>query len=289
MKREIYYYGMEQMDYPEKLKKIPDPPKGLYCIGNMPDMRKPTVAMVGARMCTAYGRGQARAFARELSSHGVQIISGLAKGIDGHSHRGALLGGTPTFAVLACGLDYCYPPEHMGLMEEILDSGGGILSEYPICTPPLRPYFPQRNRIISGLSDLTLIIEAKEKSGSLITADCALEQGRNVYALPGRVGDLTSAGCNKLIAEGAGIAISVECILQELHIDNVVTDMNEEKISLASDMKLVYSGLNLSPKTMLQLADELQMPISHLSEKLLELELNGLIEQVGANQFVRRI
>jgi len=289
MERVISYYKMEDVEYPEKLKQIPDPPKGIYCIGNMPDPKKPTIAMVGARMCTAYGRGQAKAFARELSSRGIQIVSGLAKGIDGHSHRGALVGGTPTFAVLACGLDYCYPPEHMNLMEEILEEGGGILSEYPICTPPLRPYFPQRNRIISGLSDLTLIIEAKEKSGSLITADCALEQGKSVFALPGRVGDITSVGCNKLIAQGAGIAISVECILQELHIDNVVTGKEAEKISLASDRKLVYSGLNLSPKTMLQLADELKLPISQLSEILLELELSGLIEQVGPNQFVRRI
>ena len=123
----------------------------------------------------------------------------------------------------------------------------------------------------------------------MITADCALEQGKSVFALPGRVGDVTSAGCNKLIAQGAGIAISVECILQELHIDNVVTGTRAEKIGLASDMKLVYSGLDLSPKTMLQLADELKMPISQLSEILLELELNGLIDQAGPNQFVRRI
>ena len=287
MPRAIQYYRKEQEHFPEKLIHIPDCPKGIYVMGNLPDAGKSSVAIVGARMCSAYGKQQAFTFAKRLSEHGVQIISGLAKGIDGHAHRGALEGGTPTFAIMGCGLDHCYPPEHQGLMEEILVNGGGILSEYPICTPPLRAYFPQRNRIISGLSDLVLIVEAKQKSGSLITADCALEQGKNVFALPGRVGDSLSFGCNKLIAQGAGIAYSFECILEELHIDRTIGGSQKEKISLASELKLVYSCLSLSPKGIEQLSEELSMPIDRISELLLRLELDGYIEQFSPNQFIR--
>lgn len=288
MSQQIQYYRKEQAEFPAKLLHIPGCPKGLYVLGNLPDPAKPSVAIVGARLCSAYGKHQAIAYARTLSEHGIQVISGLAKGVDGHSHRGAIEGGTPTFAVMGCGLDHCYPPEHQGLMRQIIENGGGILSEYPICTPPLRAYFPQRNRIISGLSDLVLLIEAKEKSGSLITADCALEQGRTVYALPGRVSDALSYGCNKLIAQGAGIAYSVECILGELHIDKIKGGEKNEKISLASDLKLVYSCLSLSPKGIDQLSVELGMPISRISELLLTLELEGFIEQSGGNQFVKK-
>lgn len=287
MKHKIYYYRNEQELFPEKLLHIHDAPKGIYCMGTLPDPEKPAVAIVGARMCSAYGKKYALDFAEELSRHGVQIISGMARGVDGYAHRGAIQGGTPTFAVMGCGLDYCYPPEHQVLREQILEMGGGILTEYPVCTPPLRAYFPQRNRIISGLADLVLIIEAKKQSGSLITADCALEQGKNVYALPGRVGDALSYGCNHLIAQGAGIAASVECILEELHIDKSKGGREGKKIILASELNLVYSCLDLSPKSIEQLSMELDMPIGILSELLLQLELEGYIEQFGRNQFIR--
>lgn len=284
---EIRYYKKEEDCFPEKLRHIPNPPKGIYVKGNLPDQKVVTVAIVGARMCSAYGKNQAFSFAKELSRQGIQVISGLARGIDGHAHRGALEGGTPTFAVMGCGLDYCYPEEHQTLLDQILEAGGGILSEYPICTPPLRAYFPQRNRIISGLSDLVLIVEAKQRSGSLITADCALEQGKNVFALPGRVGDVLSYGCNHLIAQGAGIAYSVESILEELHIDKTIGGDGKEKLRLARDLKLVYSCLSLSPKGIQQLSEDLRMPIGQLSELLLRLELDGYIEQAGHNQFVK--
>lgn len=288
----ITYYAKQHDLYPRKLLTLADAPKGIYVKGNLPSGNKPTVAIVGARMCSEYGRVQAYEIAKYLSAHGVQVISGLARGIDGHAHRGALEGGTPTFAVLGCGLDICYPRQHIGLWQEILEHGGGILSEYPLCTPPLRAYFPQRNRIISGLADLVLVIEAKEKSGSLITADCALEQGKTVYALPGRIWDALSFGCNYLISQGAGILYSPECILEELHIDKSTTadKILEKKInfSLASDLKLVYSCLSLSPKGIDQLSVELGMPISRISELLLTLELEGFIEQSGGNQFVKK-
>lgn len=285
MEGKITYYGRNHELYPQKLHNLADAPKGIYAKGQLPDPKKPSAAIVGARMCSEYGRIQAYEIARFLSAHGVQIISGLARGIDGHAHQGALKGGTPTFAVLGCGLDTCYPRQHIGLWKQIQEDGGGILSEYPICTPPLKAYFPQRNRIISGLADLVIIIEAKAKSGSLITADCALEQGKMVYALPGRIWDDLSYGCNYLIAQGAGILYSPECLLEELHIDKNKNRRQKINFGLASDLKLVYSGLGFEPKKLDDLSKELQIPLEKLANLLLQLELEGLVEQIGKNQY----
>lgn len=281
----IQYYARHEEHFPEKLRYLADVPKGIYVKGQLPDPAKPSVAIVGARVCSDYGKTQAYEIAKYLSSHGVQVISGLARGVDGYAHQGALDGGTPTFAVLGCGLDICYPRQHISLWTQIQKSQGGILSEYPLCTPPLKAYFPQRNRIISALADLVLIIEAKKQSGSLITADCALEQGKTVYALPGRIWDELSYGCNYLIAQGAGILYSPECILEELHIDK--KRAKEEKINfgLASEMKLVYSVLGFEPKKLDDLSKELQIPLEKLSESLLQLELEGLIKQVRMNYY----
>lgn len=285
MERKIEYYPKSHALYPDKLRVLTDSPKGIYVKGNLPDPKKPSVAIVGARMCSDYGQVQAYEIARYLSEHGVQIISGLARGIDGHAHQGALKGGTPTFAVLGCGLDTCYPRQHIGLWNQIQEEHGGILSEYPICTPPLKSYFPQRNRIISGLADLVVVIEAKKKSGSLITADCALEQGKTVYALPGRIWDELSYGCNYLIAQGAGILYSPECILEELHIDKNRNKQEKINFSLACDLKLVYSGLGFEPKKLDDLSKELQIPSEKLAESLLKLELEGYIQQVRKNYY----
>ncbi len=171
--------------YPERLKVCGNMPEQLYLKGVFPENQKPTAAIVGARASSAYGRIQAFRYARELSRAGVQIISGMAYGIDTEAHKGALEGGTPTFAVLGNGVDICYPAGNRQLYQRILRTGGGILSEYPEGTEARNYYFPLRNRIISGLADLVLIVEAREKSGSLITAQWALEQGKTVFALPG--------------------------------------------------------------------------------------------------------
>ena len=193
-------------------------PDGIYVRGRLPAEGKPSAAIVGARACSAYGRAQARNYARALSAAGVQIISGLASGIDAAAHEGALEGGTETFAVLGCGVNICYPKENYPLMRKILNNKGGVLSEFLPGDPPLAWHFPKRNRIISALADLVLVVEAREKSGSLITADYALEQGKSVYALPGRVTDPLSRGCNLLIAQGAGVAVDPESLLEELGI-----------------------------------------------------------------------
>lgn len=202
-------------DYPKRLLQIPDSPFGIYVKGRMLKDSERSVAIVGARNCSAYGRYVADAFARELAKEGVAVISGMAKGIDGVAQNGALAAGGRTYAVLGCGVDICYPASHERLYEEICRTGG-VLSTYPPKTTPTPKHFPPRNRIISGLSDAVLVVEARQKSGTLITVDMALEQGREVYVVPGRITDRLSDGCNRLLLQGAGMALSPAQMIKEL-------------------------------------------------------------------------
>ena len=201
-KRGINFVSLTDALYPSKLINIPDSPEGLYYIGKLPDVSAPSVAIIGARNCSGYGRQMAREFAREISLNGIQIISGLARGIDGISQESALAVNGYTCGVLGSGVDVCYPKENLRLYE-LCKSSGGIISEYAPGTVPNPKLFPARNRIISGLSDSVIVIEAREHSGTLITVNMALEQGRDVYALPGRVNESLSYGCNLLIKDGA--------------------------------------------------------------------------------------
>ena len=204
-------------EYPGKMQELSGMPETLYAIGSLPDPDTPSVAIVGARLCSSYGRETALMFGRALAEKGVQIISGMAAGIDGSAQEGALSGGGKSFAVLAGGADVCYPRAHTTLYNQ-LKKQGGVLSEQPPGTPPKPYYFPSRNRLISALSDIVLVVEARARSGSLITVDFALTQGKTVFAVPGRVGDPLSDGCNYLIAQGAGIAYSPDAILSELKL-----------------------------------------------------------------------
>ena len=225
-RREAYYKLAERgirfitpldSEYPEALRHIYDYPMGLYVRGRLPEPGRPSAAVVGARACSSYGARAARRMAGELAAAGVQIISGLALGIDGEAHLGALDSQAPTFAVLGSGVDICYPKAHCHLLERILEQGG-ILSEYPPGMQPAAWHFPVRNRIISGLSDVVLVMEARARSGSLITAETGLEQGKEIFALPGRVTDPLSQGCNRLIVEGAHPLLSAEQVLDSLGI-----------------------------------------------------------------------
>ena len=210
-------YCIEKSDalYPEKLRQIRNAPKRLYVRGMLPQKEEPCVAIIGARRCSDYGKKMAQIFAAELAEAGIQIISGMALGVDGIAQMAALAAGGRSYAVLGCGTDVCYPNENRKLYERLLLMGG-ILSEYAQGTPPLAAHFPARNRIISALADLIIVVEAKEKSGTLITVDFALEQGKEVYALPGRTTDELSRGCNRLLSQGAGIALSPQDILTAL-------------------------------------------------------------------------
>ena len=285
----IRQISSKSAEYPQKLNNYPKMPEILFAKGNLPDAKKPTAAIVGARACSPYGRIQAFRYAKILSSAGVQIISGMAYGIDAEAHKGALEGGTPTYAVLAGGVDICYPSGNRPLYARILRENGGILSEQPPGMRARNYFFPARNRIISGLADLVLIVEAREKSGSLITAQWALDQGKIVYAVPGPVNEALSRGCHKLIYDGAGIAYSPEILLRELgfNCENKVKSPEKNDLGLASDLKLVYSCLDLRPKSMDFLIQKTGLPPEKIGSLLLELTLSGLALEVGRHYYVK--
>lgn len=285
----IRQISSKSAEYPQKLNNYPKMPEILFAKGNLPDAKKPTAAIVGARACSPYGRIQAFRYAKILSSAGVQIISGMAYGIDAEAHKGALEGGTPTYAVLAGGVDICYPSGNRPLYDRILRENGGILSEQPPGMRARNYFFPARNRIISGLADLVLIVEAREKSGSLITAQWALDQGKIVYAVPGAVNEALSMGCHKLIYDGAGIAYSPEILLRELGLncENKVKSPEKNDLGLASDLKLVYSCLDLRPKNPDYIVRKTGFSPAQVSNCLVELTLRGLIRECGRHYYVR--
>lgn len=211
----IFFLPCWDSCYPVRLKQLADAPVCLYGKGKLPAAEKKVVAVVGARECSGYGYEAAKYFAGGLAEKGVVIVSGMARGVDGAAQTAALEAGGISVGVLGCGVDICYPPENRELYER-LEKEGCLLSEYPPGTEPKASLFPPRNRIISGLSDMVLVTEAREKSGTLITVDMALEQGREVFAVPGRITDRLSYGCNRLIRNGAGMAVSVPQLWQEL-------------------------------------------------------------------------
>ena len=276
----ISFVSLEQQAYPRRLREIYDPPYGLYYIGHLPEDELSSVGIVGGRACSSYGKDIAKRTGKCLAKNGVSVISGMARGIDSFGHEGALEGGGSTFAVLGCGVNIVYPPENAQLYERIA-AQGGILSEYPPDMPPRPGFFPMRNRIIAGLSDLVLIIEAKEKSGSLITADCALDQGKDIYAVPGRIGDPLSAGCNRLIRQGAGILLSPEELVRE---PMILPEKN--KLPLEKSERLVYSCLDLHPKSMERISEETALDIATLAEILFDLEEKGLVQEAWQNHYI---
>ena len=287
---DIRYIANSDQEFPEKLKELHDCPKGIYVRGKLPDPGKKSVAIVGARMCSAYGRATASYFARVLAANDVQIISGLALGIDGAAHEGALMAGGATFAVMAGAVDTCYPRAHIELYEQMRRTGG-IISEEPCGCPPLPKLFPKRNRLISALSDMVLVVEAKKKSGSLITADFAAEQGRDIFAVPGRLEDSLSEGCNELIFQGAGIAISPERMLEIMGKNCEKSDNSKLFMQnvLARQENLVYSCLSLQPKTLEELCAAAKLPISSVTESVMLLQLQGLAKEIGRNRYVRSV
>ena len=199
--------------YPENLKNIYDMPVVFYAIGNLERLRKKSVAIVGARQCSEYGRHVARELAKNIAGNNVNVVSGLAIGIDSEAHIGA---GGNTIAVLGSGINVIYPNDNIGLAKDIIRKGGVIISEYPIGEKPERLNFPNRNRLISGLAEAVIVVEAGERSGSLITADFALEQGKEVYAVPGNITSTTSAGTNQLIYDGAVPIVSLKCFIGDV-------------------------------------------------------------------------
>ena len=211
----IRYVPFAEEIYPVKLRNIPAPPFGLFVKGSLPDERRASIAMIGARACSEYGKRVAKEFAAQLAECGVQVISGMARGIDSISQQACLEAGGRTFAILGSGVDVCYPGELKELYDGV-QKQGGLISFYAPGTPPLAINFPPRNRIISGLADVVLVVEARRKSGTLITVDMALEQGKEVAVIPGRITDQLSQGCHDLIKQGAAVVMDVAQVLELL-------------------------------------------------------------------------
>ena len=278
-------------DYPDSLRHIPSPPRALFVKGRLPGSDCPAVAVVGSRRDTRYGRAQAKRIARELAQNGVVIVSGLARGIDTAAHEGALEGGGITVAVLGNGLPGIYPPENRDLADRIVASGGAVVSEYAPGAKPLGYHFPIRNRIISGLSDAVLLIEAMRRSGTASTVHHALSQGREIFALPGNVDAPGSELPLQLLKEGAGLCTCGEDILTAMGWRRKAS-----QISFADLMDLtdedradpVLSALEKEEKTFEELLDETGLSLQEINTRLTLLELDGRIEKRGGRAYALR-
>lgn len=279
--------SLHDPDYPPLLAAIYDPPPFLYVRGD-PRIPNPyPVAVVGSRRASHYGKTVAERLCQELAEQGITIVSGFARGIDALAHRTALAAGVRTIAVLGTGIDRIYPPEHRRLYEEISEQGL-ILSEFPLAALPEPHHFPQRNRVISGLSLGCLVVEATLESGSLITARSALEQGREVFAVPGSILSETSAGTHQLIRSGAKLVERVEDILEEI-LPQVRRVPRESAFSptLEGEEKKLYDLLGFEPKHIDQLIHESALSTSAVSGLLLALELRGIARQLTGKFYVR--
>lgn len=294
--KKICFYTLKDEAYPERLRKLRYPPYGIYCLGNLPENSRPAAAVIGARECSEYGRYMAGAFGRELAEAGVSVVSGMARGIDGIGQQAALAGGGKTYAVLGCGVDICYPASNKSLYEEMIEKGGGVLSVFPPGTPPAKGRFPERNRIVAGLSDLVLVVEARQRSGTLITVDMALEQGKHVYAVPGRLTDRLSDGCNLLIRQGAGIALAPKDLLAELKmLDNRKALGGRgvsQKEESSEDPFSVLAFLDYHPRSADEILGKMQgaglsVELQDLLVWLVELCMEGKAVQAGGNYFFR--
>ncbi|NMA84361.1 MAG: DNA-protecting protein DprA [Epulopiscium sp.] len=292
-RKNIQFYSIHHSSYPNLLKQIYDPPHVIYVKGKQFHHGAPTIGIVGARRCSQYGHQTALKMAKELGREGISVISGLARGIDAAAHQGALNGDGHTMAILGNGVDICYPQENRKLYREIIENGA-LISEFPPGTAPRPGFFPLRNRIISGLSEAILVIEAARRSGSFITADQALEQGREVYAIPGNITSSLSEGTNRLIQQGAKLVMQVEDILEDLDIQNTDNldiknskkDILEED-ALEKEEKIVYDCLSLEPISIDQLCQKTTYDAGRVQHILLILELKGKLKKLSNQWFVK--
>lgn len=269
--------------YPAELREIYDPPVVLYVQGKLPAASKPRIAVVGSRDASLYGLRMARSMSRDLSAAGVSVVSGLARGIDTAAHEGALLGGTETIAVLGGGILHLYPEENKKVAKKIAEKGA-VISEYPLGMHPQPQYFPHRNRIISGLSRAVVVVEAREKSGALITADAALEQGRDVFAVPGNADSAKSGGTNRLLKQGARLATSADDILEELNLERTALAapaLSEEENSFLS----LWSDGEAHPLD--EAIAERNFPARRAASLATLLTLKGALKELPGKYFTR--
>lgn len=294
-KEKINIITIFDKEYPDNLKQISSPPIVLYIKGNLENLNKPAVAIVGSRNCTYYGRNMTRRICSSFAKLDIVVVSGMARGIDTAAHQETLDFGGKTIAVLGSGLGRMYPPENKKLSERIAQNGV-LISEFPMNTPPLKENFPRRNRIISALSRGVVVIEAPEKSGALITADFALEEGKEVFAIPGNADSYSSKGTNELIRQGAKITSCAFDIVEELFPELIDRYSKEEgkdgkkkiaTLDIPTGDKKVYEILSNKPIGIDSLAEKLNANARDVMLNLLHLEIAGLVKQLPGKLFVR--
>jgi DNA processing protein len=276
----------EDAAYPRRLKEIEQPPPLLYLRGELQPEDEWAVALVGTRRVTAYGRQVTEEIAEVLAHNGVTVISGMARGVDAIAHQAALKNGGRTLAVLGCGVDTIYPPEHRRLAEQIA-AQGALLSDYPPGTPPDAANFPPRNRIISGLSLAVVVVEAGPESGALITAEFAVEQGREVFAVPGNITALQSQGANRLIQNGARPLLNPRDLLEALEL-TLVTEYRAARVALPADEveAQLFATLTHEPLHVDEIRARTALPIEKISATLALMELKGMVRQMGGMNYV---
>ena len=289
-KKRIHFTCMGHNAYPERLFHIPDAPYGIYFRGRLPAEEKYSAAIIGARNCSEYGRRMAYRFGEELASAGIQIVSGMARGIDGIGQQAALEAGGYSLGVMGCGVDICYPNENRRLYDMLCESGG-VCSEYLPGTQPRSSLFPPRNRIISALSDIVLVVEAKNRSGTLITVDMALEQGKDVYAVPGRVTEALSEGCNRLLQQGAQVALSPTDMIQA--ITGKTADDKKGDFLLSDIQADILQNLDDVPKSVEKIKEQMllysgrDISLQEVMNQLVNLSLSGWVKQIGNSYFMK--
>lgn len=269
--------------YPSKLLKIKNHPKELYVEGNVELLQKPSIAIIGSRDPSEYGKYQAERFARNLSKLGICIISGLARGIDTISHINSMENEGKTIAVIASGINHIFPPENKILVEKILENGGAVVSEWQPEENIIMSRFPARNRIISGLSDGILVVEARQRSGSTITARYGIKQGKEIFCIPGNIDQKRSSGTNLLIQEGANLVMSVKDITGVLEIEKMYSDL-----SIDGKCKEVYEEIGSIEQTSDEIAIRVGKSIQEVNEILFMLEVDGLIESLPGDKYIRK-
>ena len=271
-KLKVKVITVEDPNYPQELLSVAQPPLAIYVKGKL--LPAPRVAVVGSRRCSSYGRRVAYSLGKCLSSAGVTVVSGLAQGIDAEGHRGALEGEGKTLAVLGSGVDSVFPLSNLDLARRIVEEGGGLISEFPLGTKARKEHFPRRNRIVSGLSKAVVVVEAPERSGSFITVNYALDQGKEVFAVPGPVDSPFSKGSNRLILEGATPLLECEQLLE-------LFGAELQPLAVPEEFKELYALLSEGPKSPDRLAQELGVPVTEVLCKLSLMEVKGLVRREG--------
>ncbi len=287
-KRQAVIVSYWDKEYPPLLKKIDDPPLILFVRGELFKENEKCIALVGTRNPSAYGKLVTEQFSRELTQHRITLVSGLARGIDTIAHQTVVAMGGRTLAVLGSGVDTIYPAENEQLAEKIVPRGA-VVSEFSMGAKPEAVYFPRRNRIISGLCTATLVIEAGLKSGALITADKALEQGRDVYAIPGNINNPKSSGCNLLIQQGAKLVSCVQDVLEEFNLDSQPRQTELPVVDLSRHEEQIYNLLTNEPMHIDLISAKGGLPVSQALSVLLSLELKNLVKQIVGKNFIRAL